>query len=219
MCPDKEFDEDNSTLILGPIHKQRWIYSCSKQLLDRVIWAYGEQEAAVHPVPPLQLDRAQAGQPRHRQGRQLPGHDPVHPQPGRAGAHPAGGRRQPEALLHLRRGRHRLPDADHRERRRASPTARSSTSATRTTRPRSRSWPTCSGTCSGRTRTTKTTGVFSEIVETPHEAYYGKGYQDIISRKPSIAKARELLGWEPKTDLDDVPEKLPWTPFWRRPRG
>lgn len=23
---------------------QRWIYSCSKQLLDRVIWAYGEQE-------------------------------------------------------------------------------------------------------------------------------------------------------------------------------
>ena len=38
-------------------------------------------------------------------------------------------------------------------------------------------------------------------METPHEDYYGKGYQDIISRKPSIAKARELLGWEPKTDL------------------
>src|SRR4030043_536749 len=29
-------------LPLGPIHKQRGIYSCSKQLLDRVIWAYGE---------------------------------------------------------------------------------------------------------------------------------------------------------------------------------
>ena len=25
----------------GPIDKQRWIYSCSKQLMDRVIWAYG----------------------------------------------------------------------------------------------------------------------------------------------------------------------------------
>jgi len=27
----------------GPIHKQRWIYSCVKQLLDRIIWAYGQQ--------------------------------------------------------------------------------------------------------------------------------------------------------------------------------
>ena len=44
MCTDKEFDEDNSRLILGPIRMQRWIYSCSKQLLDRVIWAYGQKE-------------------------------------------------------------------------------------------------------------------------------------------------------------------------------
>ena len=41
MCRDDRFDEDNSRLVLGPIRKQRWIYSCSKQLLDRVIWAYG----------------------------------------------------------------------------------------------------------------------------------------------------------------------------------
>jgi nucleoside-diphosphate-sugar epimerase len=47
----------------------------------------------------------------------------------------------------------------------------------------------------------KNDGVFSEIIETPHEDYYGKGYQDITSRKPSIAKARSLLGWEPVTDL------------------
>jgi nucleoside-diphosphate-sugar epimerase len=44
-------------------------------------------------------------------------------------------------------------------------------------------------------------GGYSEIVETRHEDYYGKGYQDITSRKPSIEKARRLLGWEPKTDL------------------
>ncbi|MBL7211223.1 MAG: bifunctional UDP-4-amino-4-deoxy-L-arabinose formyltransferase/UDP-glucuronic acid oxidase ArnA [Desulfobacteraceae bacterium] len=44
MSDDEEFDEDSSNLVLGPIRKQRWIYSCSKQLLDRVIWAYGEQE-------------------------------------------------------------------------------------------------------------------------------------------------------------------------------
>ncbi len=44
MCDDTDFDEDNSKLILGPIRMQRWIYSCSKQLLDRVIWAYGQQK-------------------------------------------------------------------------------------------------------------------------------------------------------------------------------
>ena len=44
MCDDAEFDEDTSRLILGPINKQRWIYSASKQLLDRVIWAYGQQQ-------------------------------------------------------------------------------------------------------------------------------------------------------------------------------
>jgi UDP-4-amino-4-deoxy-L-arabinose formyltransferase/UDP-glucuronic acid dehydrogenase (UDP-4-keto-hexauronic acid decarboxylating) len=44
MCTDPEFDEDRSRLVLGPIQKQRWIYSCSKQLLDRVIWAYGQAE-------------------------------------------------------------------------------------------------------------------------------------------------------------------------------
>jgi nucleoside-diphosphate-sugar epimerase len=41
MCGDAEFDPYASELVLGPIDKQRWIYSCSKQLMDRVIWAYG----------------------------------------------------------------------------------------------------------------------------------------------------------------------------------
>lgn len=41
MCQDQYFDEDQSNCVTGPIHKQRWIYSSSKQLLDRVIYAYG----------------------------------------------------------------------------------------------------------------------------------------------------------------------------------
>jgi nucleoside-diphosphate-sugar epimerase len=44
MSRDSEFDPYASELVLGPIDKQRWIYSCSKQLMDRVIWAYGAQE-------------------------------------------------------------------------------------------------------------------------------------------------------------------------------
>jgi nucleoside-diphosphate-sugar epimerase len=41
MCHDSEFDPYASELIYGPIDKPRWIYACSKQLLDRVIHAYG----------------------------------------------------------------------------------------------------------------------------------------------------------------------------------
>lgn len=44
MCSDQEYDEENSNCITGPIGKQRWIYSCSKQMLDRVIYAYGQRD-------------------------------------------------------------------------------------------------------------------------------------------------------------------------------
>lgn len=44
MCPDQAFDEEESNLVTGPIHKERWIYSTSKQLLDRVIYAYGKHQ-------------------------------------------------------------------------------------------------------------------------------------------------------------------------------
>lgn len=42
MCTDKVFAEETSHLVTGPIHKERWIYSTSKQLLDRLIYAYGK---------------------------------------------------------------------------------------------------------------------------------------------------------------------------------
>ena len=39
MCEDAAFSERDSRLVMGPVHNDRWIYGCSKQLLDRVIWA------------------------------------------------------------------------------------------------------------------------------------------------------------------------------------
>ena len=137
MCPDAEFSEDDSHPGAGP-HPQA---ALDLQLLQAApgpghLGLRPGRQPPVHPVPPLQLDRPQAGRPLRRQGRELPGGDPVHPQPPRAGAHQAGGRRLPEALLHLRRGRHRLPDDGSSKTRAAQATARSSTSATRTTKPR-----------------------------------------------------------------------------------
>ena len=44
MSSDAEFDSESTDLVLGPINKPRWIYSCAKQLMDRVIHAYGMQQ-------------------------------------------------------------------------------------------------------------------------------------------------------------------------------
>jgi nucleoside-diphosphate-sugar epimerase len=44
MCGDAEFDAERSNLVLGPINKPRWIYACAKQLMDRVIHAYGLEQ-------------------------------------------------------------------------------------------------------------------------------------------------------------------------------
>jgi nucleoside-diphosphate-sugar epimerase len=44
MSLDKEFDPEASSLVYGPINKPRWIYACSKQLMDRVIHAYGMEQ-------------------------------------------------------------------------------------------------------------------------------------------------------------------------------
>lgn len=44
MSDDTPFHPYESKLVLGPIDMQRWIYSCSKQLMDRVIWAYGQEQ-------------------------------------------------------------------------------------------------------------------------------------------------------------------------------
>ncbi|MHC4214281.1 MAG: bifunctional UDP-4-keto-pentose/UDP-xylose synthase, partial [Planctomycetota bacterium] len=41
MCTDDSFSEKTSNFIYGPINKPRWIYACSKQLMDRIIFAYG----------------------------------------------------------------------------------------------------------------------------------------------------------------------------------
>jgi len=44
LTNDEVLDEDKSPLIVGPISKMRWIYSCGKQLMDRIIAAYGLEE-------------------------------------------------------------------------------------------------------------------------------------------------------------------------------
>lgn len=44
LCEDAHFEPYTSNLIYGPINKSRWIYATAKQLIDRIIYAYGERE-------------------------------------------------------------------------------------------------------------------------------------------------------------------------------
>jgi len=74
MCPDDAFDPENSNIVYGPIHKQRWIYACSKQMMDRVIYAYGFERGLDFTLfRPFQLDRLGTRFDQHRKGRQLAG--------------------------------------------------------------------------------------------------------------------------------------------------
>jgi nucleoside-diphosphate-sugar epimerase len=38
---DEPFSETTSDMVLGPVHKQRWIYAASKSLLERLLYAHG----------------------------------------------------------------------------------------------------------------------------------------------------------------------------------
>ncbi len=44
MSAEPEFKEYESNLVLGPVTTSRWIYSCCKQLMDRVILAYAQRD-------------------------------------------------------------------------------------------------------------------------------------------------------------------------------
>jgi nucleoside-diphosphate-sugar epimerase len=201
MCPDGEFSEDDSPLVLGPIHKQRWIYSCSKQLLDRVIWAYGQdgrlQFSMIRPfnwIGPKLDDLYAAKEGSSRVVTQfilnLIQREPIKLVDGgyqkRCFTYVEDGI---DCLMGIIENPGGLADGQifnignpHNE--------ASVKELAHLLRDLFRAHP-----------DHQNDGDYSEIVETRHEDYYGQGYQDITSRKPSIVKAREILGWEPTTDL------------------
>jgi nucleoside-diphosphate-sugar epimerase len=201
MCPDEEFSEDDSTLVLGPIHKQRWIYSCSKQLLDRVIWAYGQagqlQFSMIRPFnwigPKLDdLDAAKEGSSRVVTQFIL---NLIQREPIKL----VDGGFQKRCFTYVEDGIDALMTiienpggaADGQIFNIGNPENEASVKElAQLLRDLFKNHPDHKG-----------DQTYSDIVEVPHQDYYGKGYQDITSRKPSIAKARQLLGWQPKTDL------------------
>ena len=52
------------------------------------------------------------------------------------------------------------------------------------------------------------TGSSSDIVHVPYEEVYGEGFEDMRRRTPDVSKLQELLGFEPRHDIDRILEDV-----------
>jgi UDP-4-amino-4-deoxy-L-arabinose formyltransferase/UDP-glucuronic acid dehydrogenase (UDP-4-keto-hexauronic acid decarboxylating) len=188
--------------VLGPIRKQRWIYSCSKQLLDRVIWAYGATQGLPFTLfrpfnwigPRLDsLESARIGSSRAitqlilnlAEGTPIKLVD---------------GGRQMRCFTDVKDGVECLfriienPDdvCDGRIFNIGNPDNEASIEALAVmlteqfeAHPLRHRFPPLAG-----------------IRKVESRAYYGSGYEDVQHRKPSIDNARRILGWKPEIPLD-----------------
>ncbi|SDI64894.1 bifunctional UDP-4-amino-4-deoxy-L-arabinose formyltransferase/UDP-glucuronic acid oxidase ArnA [Pseudomonas panipatensis] len=206
MCTDANFDEDKSNLIVGPISKQRWIYSVSKQLLDRVIWAYGQKGLRFTLFRPFnwmgpRLDRLDSA---------------------RIGS----SRAITQLILHLVEGTPiRLFDGGAQK--------RCFTDVVDGIEALARIVDNEGGRCDGQIvnignpdneASIRELGEellrqfeahplrhnfppFAGFREVESRTFYGDGYQDVAHRKPSIENARRLLNWEPTVEMRETIQK------------
>jgi len=203
MSPDSEFDPESSDLVYGPINKPRWIYACSKQLMDRVIWGYGMEGLNFTLFRPFNWIGA--------------GLDSIHtPKEGSS-------RVLTQFLGHIVRGENiQLVDGGAQK--------RSFTYADDGIDALVRIIANKDGVASGkiynvgnpannysiRELATMMLALAAEypeyadtasqvkIVETTSGAYYGSGYQDVQNRVPKIDNTVAELGWKPTTTMADA---------------
>jgi nucleoside-diphosphate-sugar epimerase len=203
MSADAEFDPENSPLVYGPINKPRWIYACSKQLMDRVIWGYGMEGLNFTLFRPFNWIGA--------------GLDSIHtPKEGSS-------RVLTQFLGHIVRGENiQLVDGGAQK--------RSFTYADDGIDALVRIIANEGGVASGKIYNIGNpsnnysirelahmmlelaaeypeyadTARLVKIVETTSGAYYGKGYQDVQNRVPKIDNTVSELGWKPQTTMADA---------------
>lgn len=209
MCADKEFDEDESTLVLGPIKMQRWIYSASKQLLDRVIWAYGfEQGLKFTCFRPFnwigpKLDELTSDPEKEGSSRVVTQFisSLIKSEPIRL----VDGGLQRRCFTYIDDGIECLVKIIENKNDNCNgeifnignPRNEATVKdVAYTLKDMFASHP-----------ATKHYKHHSEIIKVYSKDFYGEGYQDINFRVPSIKKARELIGWEPKVDLETALRK------------
>jgi nucleoside-diphosphate-sugar epimerase len=203
MCPDPEFDEESSPLVYGPIRKQRWIYSCSKQLLDRVIYAYGEQGLSYTLFRPFNwigphLDDVDS--PKEGSSRVLTQflHNILYGLPIKL----VDGGTQRRSFTYISDGIDCLMKILENEGGRADRGIFNIGNPANDLSVREVAERLIAAVASYPSYAAKARS--TEIIEVSSQEYYGDGYQDIMTRVPSIARAHRILGWEPKVGMDEA---------------
>jgi nucleoside-diphosphate-sugar epimerase len=208
MSTDAEFDPENSPLIYGPINKPRWIYACSKQLMDRVIAGYGQQEGLDYTLfRPFNWIGA--------------GLDTIF------SAKEGSSRVVTQFLGHIVRGEN-ISLVDGGQQKRAFTDIDDGIDALM------KIIDNKGGVASGQIynignpannfsvrelaeRMLQLAAEFPEyrdsakqvqLVETSSGAYYGTGYQDVQNRVPKITNTMHDLDWAPKSDMDTALRKI-----------
>jgi nucleoside-diphosphate-sugar epimerase len=204
MCPDAEFDEETSPMVYGPIQKQRWIYSSCKQLLDRVIYAYGQHEGLrftlFRPFNWIGPNLDSIESPKEGSSRVLTQflHNILFGEPIKL----VDGGRQRRSFTYVTDGidglmriiENREGCAEGGIFNLGNPKNDISIKGLAEKLVKAvRAYPGCRRLADA---------VRIEAVRS--EKYYGKGYQDIMTRVPSIERARRQLGWEPRIPLDEA---------------
>lgn len=207
MSPDAVFDEETSPLTQGPINKERWIYSSSKQLLDRIIYAYGKHNGL----------RFTLFRPFNWIG---PTQDDIHNLP------EGGVRVLTQFISNIYYGKN-LELVDGGKQKRSFTFIDDAIEALVKIIANKNNCTDGKIINIGNPKNEATIHEIAEkvldiakqlpkfknkakrikIVNTKGSKYYGKGYQDVQNRVPSIERAREILKWRPKTKLDTALEK------------
>ncbi|WP_338849724.1 bifunctional UDP-4-keto-pentose/UDP-xylose synthase [Massilia sp. W12] len=207
MCHDEEFDPDSSELICGPINKPRWIYSCAKQLMDRVIWGYGMEGLKFTLFRPFNwigsgLDTIHsAKQGSARVVSQFYGHilrgEPIQL---------VGGGVQKRAFTHVDDGIAALMKIIANENGVANGKIynignpgnnHSIRTLAQMMLDLAKQYP---GLAQNAAKV--------QLQETSADAYYGKGYQDVQNRVPKISNTCEELNWQPQVSMEQALKRI-----------
>jgi nucleoside-diphosphate-sugar epimerase len=204
MCGDEEFDPEASPLVLGPINKPRWIYSCAKQLMDRVIHAYGMEQGLDYtlfrPFNWIGSGLDSINTPKEGSSRvitQFLGHI-VRGEPIKL----VDGGTQKRAFTYVDDGIAALlriienPDgiASGKIYNIGNPANNYSVrELAEMMLALARTYPEY-----------RDSAARVMLVETTSQAYYGAGYQDVQNRVPKIDNTRADLGWQPRVSMQDA---------------
>ena len=201
MSADAEFDPENSNLVYGPINKPRWIYACAKQLMDRVIAAYGQQRGLDYTLfrpfnwigPGLDsIHTAKEGS--SRVITQFLGHivrgEPIHL---------VDGGKQKRAFTYVDDGIDALMKII--ENRDGIASGKIYNVGNPANNFSVRELATMMLVLAKRYPEYEINAAKVTLMETSSGEYYGKGYQDVQNRVPRITNTRADLNWAPKVDM------------------